>query len=158
NDTAYSDASLDVEHKFDRLQVDYHGGLSWSRHKLHQGGAGATVVSSITNVGWLVDRTQWDLYPRIAQTAGLDFTNPDNYRPSATGLRYRSSDEYELIKEFSANARLQLSTQPDAALKLGLNWRNDDVNGINRGRQWNYIGTGPLPAAPHVALRGDIGI
>ena len=54
---------------------------------------GGVLINRITSVGWILDRTESDLYPRFIQTGGPDFTNPANYRPDANGLANDNNEQ-----------------------------------------------------------------
>jgi iron complex outermembrane recepter protein len=108
-----------------------------------------------TGVGWILDRTQSDLYPRFIQNGGLDFTNPANWRPRLTdGLRTQSGNlDVDLIREARANFKYKLPIDSFTAfLKTGASVRDHDVELYRVNRQWNYIGTGPLPTDPSVLM------
>ena len=76
------------EHELGAFQIDYNVGFSRNHQSsgmLPQGGQYA-LTHRITNVGWILDRTDSDIYPRFIQTAGPDITDDANYRPIANGL------------------------------------------------------------------------
>ena len=49
-------------------------------------GEGGVLVNRIAGAGWILDRTESDLFPKFIRNGGPDFTNPANYRPTANGL------------------------------------------------------------------------
>ncbi|MSU50857.1 MAG: hypothetical protein EXS37_17510 [Opitutus sp.] len=102
-----------AEHEIGRFQVDYNSRHAQT-HITMSHGDGGVLVNRITNVGWILNRTQSDLYPRFVQTEGRDITNPDNYRPAANGLSNVDNDYDQDVDELVANAR------SDPAL-----WRED---------------------------------
>ena len=108
------------EHDFNRLQLDYHAGYSWQERNTANGKSGAQLQTRISGVGWILDRTASDLYPRFIQTEGPDLTNPANYRPIANGLATRDNDVDEVVKELRANARYQLPTTLPLFVKAGV--------------------------------------
>lgn len=57
------EAGVAGEHDFDRIQLDYKGGYSWQERNTGNGKSGAQLTNRISNVGWILDRTQSDLYP-----------------------------------------------------------------------------------------------
>ena len=107
-----------------------------------------------TGVGWIIDRTQDDLYPRFIQNGGLDFTNPNNYRPSVNGLTTQSGNmDMDLIKEARANFRYKLPIPWFSAfLKAGASVRDHVIQAERRNRRWSYIGREGLPADPSIIL------
>jgi len=136
------------EHDFSRLQLDYKAGYSWQERNTGNGKSGAQLTNRISNVGWILDRTQSDLYPRFIQTAGLDITNPANYRPIPNGLATRDNDVDEVVKDLRANARYRLPTALPLFVKTGLQWREDSIDQLTRNRRWSYVGTTALPHDP----------
>ncbi len=109
--------------------------------------------SGETGVGWILDRTQSDLYPRFIQNGGLDFTNPAYYRPRVTdGLTTQSGNlQTDLIREARVNLKYKLPIDAlPVFLKTGGSVQDHDVEQLTRSRRWNYIGTAPLPVDPTV--------
>jgi len=107
-----------------------------------------------TGVGWILDRTQSDLYPRFIQNGGLDFTDPNNYRPRVNGLSTQSGNlDIDLIREARANFRYRLPIDSFTAfLKTGASVRDHDVELQRRNRRWSYIGTTALPTDPSIIM------
>jgi iron complex outermembrane receptor protein len=108
-----------------------------------------------TGVGWILDRTQSDLYPRFIQNGGLDFTNPANYRPRINdGLRTQSGNlEIDLIREARLHFRYKLPVSSFSAfIKTGGQVRDHAVELDRRNRRWNYLGTTALPTDPTILL------
>jgi TonB-dependent receptor len=135
------------EHEYGALQLDYHAGIG--RNNLVRGnGTGAYLTNRISNIGWILDRTQSDLYPRFIQTSGPDFTNPANYRPIANGLETRPNEDQQDIAQVRGNARYTLPTAVPLFLKTGVSWREQSSELRNDGRRWSYIGTTSLAADP----------
>ena len=73
---------LGAEHTFGRLQLDYNAVYTQTNINGGGGGRGGILINRITSVGWILDRTQSDLFPQFIQTEGPDFTDPSNYRPT----------------------------------------------------------------------------
>lgn len=112
-----------------------------------------------TGVGWILDRTQSDLYPRFIQNGGLDFTNPNNYRPQPNGLSSNSGDlDIDFIADVRGNATVPLPISLfTASLKSGFDVRDHVVSRMNVNRhRWNYIGTGALPSAPSILSWSEV--
>ena len=166
------------EHTFGPLDVDW-GGL-WSRTRYRTLGAEGVLTNRIgfipmvgpaggpitavrntipiagpngeTGVGWILDRTKSDLYPQFLPNGGLDFTNPNNYRPAENGLTSNAGNlDIDLIKEARANFRYKLPVDSFAAfLKGGYQVRDHNVELERRGRRWSYIGTAALKTDPSI--------
>lgn len=147
-----------AEHDFGPLQIDYDARIA--RTNLNNGnGQGGVLVNRIANVGWILDRTQSDLYPRFVQTEGPDFTNPANYRPSPTNaLTNADNQSDQRVRDLRGNARYTLPTSIPIALKTGAQWREILVQQLQLGRtrRWNYVGTGPLPTDPNLTMFDEI--
>ena len=137
-----------AEHVFGPLQLDYNAVYTQTNINGGGGGRGGIMVNRITNIGWILDRTQSDLYPRFIQTEGLDFTNPANYRATTYTNNNQGNDDQ--MKEARANARYDFPTQFPFSLKIGGLWRQHYVSAENIAYRWNYIGTTGLPADPSI--------
>ena len=143
---------LNIEHKWGALEVDYGWALSVDHINGGGGDGGALVNRNIAPVGWILDRTQSDLYPRFIQTGGADFTNPANYRPPANGLANSLADTDQDVDELGANVRYTLPTAAPAYLKAGVLRRAQHVQERANSRRWNYLGTTALPADPSIVM------
>ena len=68
------------EHKYGPFQIDYNLGFSRNHQQtgLHDRGGSTALTNRISNIGWIVDRTESDTYPRLIQTAGPDMTDSTN--------------------------------------------------------------------------------
>ena len=143
-------ADLGAEHEFGPLQLDYNA--SFSRNNLKTGlsprGGQYGLTQRLANVGWILDRTQSDLYPRFIQTAGPDMSNPANYRPIANGLTHGKVDQVQEVAQLRGNARYTLPTPVQLHLKSGFSWREQKMDLVDVSRRWSYVGTAPLPADP----------
>lgn len=108
--------------------------------------------SGETGVGWILDRSVSDLYPRFYQNGGLDFTNPNNYRPTINGLSTQSGNlDIDLIKEARGNVVYNLPVDSfKAVLKTGASVREHTVELERRNRRWSYIGRTALPNDPSI--------
>lgn len=153
----YGDINLGAEHKYDRLMIDYTGAYSWNRFNRSTGNSGGNLVSGVANIGWTVDRSASDLYPRFVQTGGPDVTNPANYRPVGNNLTVRNQDDYEEVAGFTGNVRLQVLADQPLFLKTGVDWREVAVEQFNRDRRYLYIGTAALPHDDSARLRSSFG-
>lgn len=144
-------AGFGAEHEFGRLQLDYDA-LYSSARVLSTREKDGNLIMRINNVGWILDRTQNDLYPRFTQTEGLDFNNAGNYRPAPNGLNNRNDGSLHRIRELRGNARYQMPTAVPMFFKTGVNWRQQRISSWNLTRRWSYIGTGPLAADPSLVM------
>jgi len=139
-----------AEHRFGPLQVDYTANFSRTHINSGNGGESATLVHRISNIGWILDRTQSDLYPQFIQTQGADITDPANYRPTAAGLTNANNGNDHEVAEIRGNARYELPTRISAYFKTGFQVREQKAEDVSRSRRWRYIGTGGLPADPSI--------
>jgi iron complex outermembrane receptor protein len=136
------------EHTLDKLEIDYNAAYSQTHNNLGSG-KGGTLTNRVTGIGWILDRTQSDLYPRFTQTAGPDITNPANYRPNGQ-LNTRNNDRDVEIKNVRANVRYALPTSFTLFAKTGFDWREQMAREVSRTRRWIYTGTTALPADPTI--------
>lgn len=144
---ALRNGGIGGEHDLGRLKLDWDTFYSDARvlsAKKHDG----VLIMRITNVGWLLDRTQSDMFPRFVQTEGPSFTDPNNYRPAANGLNNRDDGSLHRVREIRGNAKYELPLAAPMAFKTGFNLRQQRRTTWNHTKRWNYIGTGPLAADP----------
>lgn len=169
------------EHNAGPLDIDWAGLLSRTRYRylgaegqlvqrignvpfIGPNGSTGSATNNIvgpngeTGVGWIIDRTDSDLYPKFTQNGGLDFTNPANFRPSVNGLSTQSGNlDIDLIREARANFRFRLPIDLiTLSLKSGASVRDHDVELHRRNRRWSYIGTQPLPHDPSILLFDEV--
>ena len=138
---------LGAEHELDRWQIDYNA--VYNRTKINSGnGRGAVLINRITNIGWILDRTGSDLYPKFIQTEGPDIRNAANYRPAPNGLAHAKAVATDKVKEARGNLRYKVPTETALYLKAGFRWREQETFNTTLSRRWNYIGTTALPADP----------
>ena len=137
---------LGGEHNFGPFDIDY----NVRRTLTHASSENPTLVNRLTGVGWMLDRTQSDLYPRLTQTEGPDFTNPANYRPSANGLTRTDNPSKQEVNELAVNVRYLLPTTMPVYLKTGA-FRRDQTLGLKAlNYRWSYIGSTALPVDPSI--------
>ena len=139
---------LGAEHVFGPLSLDYNAIYTQSNINGGGGGRGGILVNRMTAVGWRLDRTDSDLYPRFTQTEGPDFTNPANYRPTTYNNSILQNDDQ--IREARANARYTLPVSFPLSLKSGAVWRQHYSSAESVARRWNYAGTTALPSDPTI--------
>jgi iron complex outermembrane recepter protein len=139
------------EHELNRLKIDYRLGLSYMLALFPADGGGGDLSFRVTGVGWRIDRTQSDLYPRIIQTSGPDITDPNSYEPNGFLNSRNNNGRYNRIKNVSANLRYDLPTAFPLAVKTGAAWRENNVGVFTDGSlRWSYIGTGKIPHDPNL--------
>jgi TonB-dependent receptor len=149
--------SAEIEQKFGPLELDYFWALSVDR--IYSGGGdGGVLVNRITNIGWRLDRTESDLYPRLIQTAGPSWSNPANYRPNS--FNFADTRSVHEPREFRANARYKLPANFAFAFKTGLRWRSELVGDESKSRRYNFttdprFNSGSLPTDPTLETFGD---
>lgn len=147
-------AAFGAEHKFHPFDIDYHA--VYSRDHINGGGGdGGVLVNRIVNIGWTLDRTQSDLYPRFIQTAGPDISNPANYRPQP--LNFADNFDAHEIKDVRANLRYKLPTSFPFYAKTGARWREEYAAQENNSRRYNFTGTSSaqLPSDPTIRTFGN---
>lgn len=139
-------ADFGGEHDLGRLLIDYNVGIG--RNNLKRGfGKGGFLTSRLSNVGWILDRTASDLYPRFTQTAGPSMTDLANYRP--VELQIRPNIEKQEVAQLRGNVRYSLPIAIPLHLKTGLSWREQRADLENRTRLWNYIGPAGVLVDPN---------
>jgi len=142
------------EHTFGRLELDYNAVFS-PDHINGGGGDGGVLVNRVTGVGWKLDRTQSDLYPRFTQTGGPDIANPASYRPNS--LNFADGSSIHEIREVRGNARYRLTVENPIFLKAGFRLREEIAGDISSDRRSNFIGinSAQLPTDPTILTYGD---
>jgi iron complex outermembrane recepter protein len=136
------------EHEFGRLKLDYTAG--GGRNKLWNGTGVGYLTNRVSNIGWILDRTDSDLHPRFIQTAGPDITDYANYRPIANGLTRTPNNNIQEIRQARVDALYSVPIRIPLSLKTGLVWREQEVNLKNFSRRWSYLGTTALAADPSI--------
>ncbi|MSU50471.1 MAG: TonB-dependent receptor [Opitutus sp.] len=139
-----------AEHVFGPLQLEYSARYSQTHINSGNGGESGTLVHRITNVGWMLDRTQSDLYPRLIQTAGADITNPANYRPTPNGFTNANAGNDNGIGEAGGDARYTFATSFPLFFKSGFKLRDQTADDLSAARRWSYIGAAGLPNDPSI--------
>ncbi len=148
-------ADFGAEHEYGPLQIDYNAGFA--KNNLKRGhGTGGYLTQRLNNIGWILDRTQSDLYPQLIQTAGRDWSDPANYRPIANGLMVQPNENNQRVTQLRGNARYALPTPMPFYLKTGFSWREQKSDMRNNSRRWSYMGTAPLPADPAASTFASI--
>ena len=145
---------LGAEHTFGPLDIDYNAVVSLD-HINGGDGDGGVLVNRVTGVGWTLDRTQSDLYPRFIQSGGPDISNPASYRPNSLG--FSNSKNIHEIREVRANARYRLPTDFSAFLKTGFRLREEKAGDVSQNRRSTFLGTNSaqLPTDSTIETFGD---
>jgi TonB-dependent receptor len=141
---------LGAEHAWGPVQLDYSGMFSFTHINNGSGNDGGIFTMRVNNLGWILDRTQSDLYPRFIQTSGPDISRPENYRLSGYFQNNNIDNDHE-VREAHANLKYDLPTTLQAFLKTGVSWREQMAHDFNRNRRWSYLGT-TLPADPTIVI------
>jgi hypothetical protein len=101
------------EHTWGPLQLEY--SADFAENDLWRGTPGVGYLTSrVTNIGWILDRTESDLYPKFIQTAGSRHHQPrqlpaDRQRPHQDAPR---SSNVQQLRHARADARYVLPTTP----------------------------------------------
>ena len=142
------------DHTFGHLELDYNVVFS-PDHINGGGGDGGVLVNRVTGVGWTLDRTQSDLYPRFIQNGGPDIANPASYRPNS--LNFADGSNIHEIREVRGNARYRLTVENPIFIKAGFRLREETAGDISRDRRSTFIGTNSaqLPTDPTILTYGD---
>ena len=145
---------LGAEHNFNRFLIDYNAVRSLD-HIYSGGGDGGVLVNRVTGVGWRLDRTEDDLYPRFIQTAGPDIRNPASYRPNS--YNFADGRTYHEITQLSANVRYQVPTEMTLFVKTGARLREEFVGTESKNKRYNFLGTNSaqLPTDPTIRTQGN---
>ncbi len=138
------------EHEWGAFNLDYNVGFSRNHQQsgLHPRGGQQSLTNRITNVGWILDRTYSDAYPILTQTAGPDWSNPNNYRPTANSLNKTNSEQPQEVPQARFNLKYNLPISVPTYFKVGAAWREQSVKLRNFSRRWSYTGTDALPVDP----------
>jgi len=144
-------ADVGAEQKWGPWSLEYSARYTQTHIDIGNG-EGGILVNRLTGIGWILDRTQSDLYPRFIQTEGPDFTNAANYRSPANGLTNGNNENDHEVTELRGDFRYALPGRRPIFLKSGFHWREQVVAENSLSRRWSYTGTGPLPAEPSLLM------
>ncbi len=140
---------LGVEHQQGALFIEANARYTQTHINIGNG-EGGVLVNRISNTGWILDRTESDLFPKFLPNGGNDFTNPANYRPTANGLSNQNDKQIHEVKEGRVDLRYTLPIKAPVFAKTGVHWREQHVGVRSASRRWSYTGTGPLPHDPNL--------
>lgn len=136
--------SLGARHTFDRLKFDYATNYSSSHNsvgtsKRHGSAGGGVLQYSVANVGWIFDRTEDSIRPKLTQTEGPSWFDIRNYGSALLVAR----DSVREVNIFSANsnASYQLPTAFASSIKAGVFFSREERITITSDKRWNYTGT-----------------
>lgn len=138
---------LGAEHNWNHVQLDYGGMAAYTHINNGHGNDGGTFTMRVNNLGWILDRTASEMYPRFTQTSGLDITRPENYRLNGF-FRSNNQDNDHLVREARATLKVNVPTWR-TSFKTGVHWREQLAEDDVRDRRWTYRGT-TLPADPTI--------
>ena len=138
---------LGAEHDWGRLSADYGGMHARTHINNGNGNDGGMFTMRVNNIGWILDRTQSDMYPQLTQTAGASILNPDSYRMNGFFQNNNIDNDHE-IREARGNLKYDFP-ELRAFLKAGVHWREQAAQDVNRNRRWTYLGT-TLPSEPTI--------
>lgn len=154
-------ANFNAEHKIGNWDLDYK--LAYTTIFIHRpsgtlgekGAQGGTLTYSVTNVGWVVDRTDPQA-PTLRQTAGPSIYDLSNYR---TGIQHSTLHEEERNSALNAafNAAYGFDTRFPVTAKAGLAFEGRVYHPTTvNSRQWTRVATAPaLPDAILFATQFD---
>ncbi len=149
-------ADVGAEHNWGPWQIEYNARYTQTHINIGNG-EGGVLVNRLTGAGWILDRTQSDLFPKFIQNGGPDFTNAANYRPAAANaLSNQNNTQLHEVTELRGDARYTLPLAFPVSLKAGFVWREQVVGATSASRRWNYTGTGPLPTDPNILLMDQV--
>ncbi|MDO8543877.1 MAG: TonB-dependent receptor [Opitutaceae bacterium] len=145
-------ADIGAEHDWGPWQIEYNARHTQTHINIGNG-EGGVLVNRLTGAGWILDRTESDLYPKFIQNGGPDFTDPNNYRPAPNGLTNGNNKQVHEVSELRGDVRYALPLRFPMHAKVGFHWREQLVALQSASRRWSYTGTSALPAeAPMVPM------
>jgi len=145
--------NVGTEHVFGRWKIDYEANYNHSNVDRGNGrgteAPGGEFTTTITGVGWTIDRSGSTLNPGFTQTSGPSIYDGANYRSGQLFFR-ESSERNSRNIVLKGNASYTLPTALEAVVKTGFNFRTFKVEEVTDERRFNYIGAAPLSifAAP----------
>lgn len=149
-------ADVGAEHKWGPWQIEYNARYTQTHINIGNG-EGGVLVNRITNVGWILDRTESDLFPKFIQNGGPDFTNPANYRPAAANaLANANNTQLHEVTEARGDVRYAVPVTFPLTLKTGFVWREQVIGATSASRRWNYTGTTALPSDPAILMMDEV--
>jgi TonB-dependent receptor len=141
-------------HRLDRLTLEYSGTLSMSHafqnyspfeRKYDQGvrTKGTISISGLTGIGWITDRREDGVFPRITQTAGRDFYDLGNYPTLTMTQNNRIAKSSILEGRLNARRELRLGGVP-AIMKAGVLFQHQQRRKDYHYHSYRFVGPGGL--------------
>ena len=130
-----------VKHYLGPWTIDYDGAFSKSvnHYRTTEEGLFQTVTTRIqSGVGFIVEGAPNNPSPKITQTAGPDFLNPNNYTTMTTAGRSNHSRDDVYAAKF--NVRRSFSGAWPFYLQAGGKFVNNDRWITQPNRAWTYVG------------------
>ncbi len=146
-------ADFTGDHEYRNWQIDYTAGIGYT-HLNNGDGTSGSLTMRLAGAGWIIDRTNSDLFPRFTQNGGPDIRDGSLYRPIANGLVNGNNQNDQQLSQARFNARYQLPVSTPLYLKAGVSWREQvlDIWGKDNHR-WSYLANGPaLPTDPTIGI------
>ncbi len=144
------------EHNFSNWLIEYGASAGESHLNNGQGRGGVMALRffdpalqtpgqpvTFGNAGWILDKTQSDVYPQFTRNGGADWTDPRNYLPRATdGLTQQRNESDQVIYQARYDMRWRTPLSAPTFLKVGAAWREAvrDEWGKDRHR-YQFVGT-----------------
>jgi TonB-dependent receptor len=147
---------LNVEHKWGSLEVDYGWALSIDHINGGGGDGGVLVNRNLAPVGWILDRTKSDLFPKFIQTAGPDLRLASSYKPNS--YNFADTKAIHEPRELRANLKYKLPVEMNLFVKTGARLREEKVEDRSKSRRYNFTGlhAGQLDTDPSILTYGDL--
>ena len=148
-----------VRHRFSALEIDYGASFSNSQTYYDYAPSGrhfqsrpkATITYRLPNIGFTIDRRESLQWPKIAQTAGPDLYDLNNYGTLLVTQPDREGED--VIKTAKLNLKKTLDLPVPTYVKLGGVLRQQDRTLQNHSRRFNYVGPDGLQNSPDDNLR-----
>jgi iron complex outermembrane receptor protein len=139
--------NLGAEHKLGRWKIDYDANYNHSNVDRGNGrgkeAPGGEFTTTLTGVGWTIDRRDSRINPVLTQTSGPSIYDGANYRNGQ--LFYRDASERNSRNlTFKGNATYTLPGTWETTLKTGFNYRTFRVEEVTSERRYTYVGAAPL--------------
>ena len=135
-----------VRHRFAGMEIDY--GASFSNSQTYydyapngrhfQSRPKGQITYRLPNIGFTIDRRESLKWPKIAQTAGPDFYNLNNYSTLVLNQLDREGEDEIVTAKFNLKKTIDLPVP--TFVKVGGVFRQQDRALQNRSRRYNYVG------------------
>ena len=148
-------ADFGGEHEFGPLQLDYNAVVSLD-HINGGSGDGGDLTFRATGIGWTLDRSPSDTYPRFVQTGGRSLSDPATYRPQ--NFVFNDTHNVHEVRELRGNARYKLPIDRFTAyVRTGVRRREEKADNGSKNRRFAFTGTNAaqLPTDASIVTTGD---